>query len=103
MRNDVSLRKIAACTEASLEFTEKTEIDVNAPIFWTIERSGGATREAATGPGLVCEQYQLRFLVFAAHLAKDRMPRVFRIGENDSDELRCLILRRLTVVLRSLR
>ena len=41
--------------------------------------------------------------VLAAHLPEDLIPRVFGIGENDGDEFRCLIARRLIVDLRRLR
>src|SRR5690348_7201791 len=49
MRDDIGLRKIASGTETVLELTEKTEVDVNASILRTIERTSGATGEAATG------------------------------------------------------
>ena len=103
VRDDVGLRKIASCTQAILEFMEKTQVDVNASIFWTIERTSGPAREPAAGPNLVREDHQLWLLVLAAHLPEDRMPGVFGIGQNDSDELRCLITWPLIVELRSLR
>src|SRR6476469_6720130 len=101
--NNVGLRKIASCAQASLEFTEKSEVDVNASIFRTIERTGGATGEPAAGLNRIREEHQLRFFVFTAHLPKDFIPRVFGIGENDGNEFRCLIARRLIVELRRLR
>src|SRR5262249_37110129 len=103
MRDYVRLREIASGTETILEFAKKSEVDVNASIFWTIKRTGGAASEPATGPGLVCKEHEPRLLIFAAHLAEDRMPGVFSIGENDSHEFRCLIMWRLAVVLRILR
>src|SRR5262245_15014752 len=103
MRYDVGFREIAASAKAVLKFTEKPEVDVHASIFWTIERPGCAAGKAATGLSPVCKEHQLRFLVFATHLTKDLVPRVFGIGENDSNEYRCVIPRRLAVVLRSLR
>jgi len=86
-----------------LELTEKTEVDVHALILWTIERTGGATGETATRLNHIREEHQLWFLVLTAHLSKDLMPCVFGIGENDTNEFRCLIARRLAVVLRILR
>src|SRR5262249_44817755 len=103
VRYNVGLCEIASCTQAFLELTEKAEVDVNTSILRTIERTGGAAGEAAAGLNHVREEHKLRLFVLTAHLPKNRMPRVFRIGENDSDEFRCLIARRLTVVLRSLR
>src|SRR5262245_37369559 len=91
---DIRLREIASGTEASLKFTKKTEVDVNALILRAIERTGRATGEPASGLNHIREEYQLRLLVFAAHLLKDCVPRVFGIGENDPDEFRCLIARR---------
>src|SRR5262245_52482495 len=91
--DDVSLGKIATCTEAFLELTEKTEIDINAPIFRTIERPGRATGETATRLNHVCKEHQLRLFVLAAHLPKDLMPRVFGVGENDGDKSWSLIAR----------
>ena len=82
----VRFREIASCTQALLEFTEKTEVDVNASILRTIERTGGAAGEAAARLNHVRKQYQPRFLVFAAHLPKDLIPRVFGIGQNNGNE-----------------
>src|SRR5262249_52154147 len=103
MCNNVCLREIATGTQPLLEFVKKSEVDVNTSIFWTIKRTGGTTGKPAAGPSLVCEEYELRLFVFASHLLEDRMPCVFGIGENDSDELRCLIARCLAVDLRRLR
>src|SRR5215471_13950954 len=103
MRDDVGLCEISSGTQALLEFIEKPEIDVNAPIFRTIERTSRATGETTAGLSLVCEEDKFRFFVLATHLPEDCMPRVFGIGENDGDELRCLVVRRLIVVLRILR
>src|SRR5262245_7184415 len=86
VRDDVRLREIATCAEALLEFTEKAEVDVNASILRTIERTGGPTGEAATGLNHICEEHELRFFVLAAHLLKHRIPGVFGISENDSNE-----------------
>jgi hypothetical protein len=60
VRYDVGLREIASCTQAVLEFVEKSQVDVNASIFWTIERTSGPAREPAAGPNLVREEHQLR-------------------------------------------
>ena len=103
VRYDVGLREIASCTQAALEFMEKSQVDLNASIFWTIERTSGPARKSAAGPSLVREEHQLRLLVLCAHLPKDRIPSVFGIGQNDGDKLRCLITRPLIVELRSLR
>ena len=101
--DDVGLCEIASGTQAFLELTEKTEVDVNASILRTIERTGRATGEAAAGLNQVGEEHEPRLLVIAAHLSKDFIPRVFGIGENDADEFRCLIARRLIVELGRLR
>src|SRR5215475_4805647 len=77
VRYDVRLREIASCTQAVLEFTKKSQVDVNASIFWTIERTGRAAGEPAAGPSLVREEHQLRLLVLCAHLLEDRIPGVF--------------------------
>src|SRR6266480_1399112 len=99
VRDDVGLCEIASCTQALLELTEKTEVDINASILRTIERTGGAAGEPATGLNQVREEHEPRVLVPSAHLTKDFIPCVFRIGENDADELRCLIAWRLIVEL----
>src|SRR4029450_1048637 len=62
-----------------------------------------ATGEPAAGLSLVSEEHELRLLVLSAYLPEDLMPGIFGIGENDSDELRCLIARRLIVDLPRLR
>src|SRR4029078_5443462 len=98
VRYDVGLRKIAACTQALLEFTEKTEVDVNTSIWRTIERPGGAAGEAAAGLNHVRKQHQPRFLVLAAHLPKDFIPLVFGIGQNDGNQCRSLSPRRVAGV-----
>src|SRR5215475_4715522 len=103
VRYDVGLREIPSCTQAALEFMEKSQVDVNASIFWTIERTSGPAREPAAGPSLVREEHQLRLLVLCAHLPEDRIPRVFRIGQNDGDKLRCVVPWRLIVDLGRLR
>jgi len=83
--------------------TEKTEIDVNASILRTIKRAGCATGETAAGLNHVRKEQEPRLLVLAAHLPEGVFPGVFGIGENDSNEFRCLVARRLTVDLRRLR
>src|SRR5512132_2129721 len=55
--DDVGLCKIASCPQAFLELTEKTEVDVNAPILRTIERTGSATSEPAAGLNQVREEH----------------------------------------------
>src|SRR5215469_3364626 len=100
---DICLREIASCTETILEFIEKPKVDVNASIFRAIKRTCGRAGEPATGPSLVCEEHELRLLILATHLLEDRMPCVFCVGENYPHEFRCLIVRRLTVILRILR
>ena len=99
----VGLCEIASCPQGFLEQTVKTEVDINASIVRAIERTARATGEPAAGPSLVREEYELRLLVLPAHLPEDLMPGVFGIGENDSDELRCLIVRPLAVDLLRLR
>src|SRR6188472_2287171 len=99
----IGLCEIASCTQAFPEQTVKTEVDVNASIVRTIERTARATGEPAAGPSLVREEHQLRLLVLSAHLPEDLVPGVFGIGENDSDELRCLVVRPLAVDLLRLR
>src|SRR5512132_74963 len=101
--DNVGLCEIASCTQAFLELTEKTEVDVNASILRTIEWTGGATGEAAAGLNHVREEHEPRLLVLAAHLPEDFIPGVFGIGENNGDEFRCLIARCLSVDLRRLR
>jgi hypothetical protein len=103
VRYHIGLCEIASCTQAFLEQTVKTEVDVNASIVRAIKRTARATGEPATGPGLVREEHELWLLVLSAHLPEDLMPGVFGIGENDSDELRCLIVRPLAVDMRRLR
>src|SRR5262245_24708789 len=49
MRDHVGLCEIASGTQAVLEFMEKSKVDVNALVFRTIERTGRATGETATG------------------------------------------------------
>ena len=84
---DVGLCEIASCTQAFLELTEKTEVDVNVSIFWTIERTGCATSEPAAGLNQIREKHESRLLVLSAHLPEDFVPRVFGVGENNGDEL----------------
>jgi hypothetical protein len=97
--DDVGLCEIPSRAETILELTKKTEIDVNASILRTIERTGGATGEPAAGLNQVREKHEPRFLVLPAHLAEDLVPGVFGIGENDGDEFRRLIAWRLIVEL----
>jgi hypothetical protein len=99
----VGLCEIASRAQAFLKQTVKTEVDVNASIFRAIKRTARATGELAAGSSLVREEHELRLLVLSAHLPEDLMPGVFGIGENDSDKLRCLIVRRLAVDLLRLR
>jgi hypothetical protein len=82
---NVGLCEIASRTQAFLELTEKTEVDINASILRTIERTGRATGEPAAGLNQVGEEHQPWFLILSAHLPEELMPRVFGIGENDSD------------------
>jgi hypothetical protein len=84
---DVRLCEIASRTQALLELTEKTEVDINASIFWTIERTARTTGEPAAGLNQVGEEHEPRLLVLSAHLPEELMPRVFGVGENNSDEL----------------
>jgi hypothetical protein len=99
----IGLCEIASGTQTFLEQTVKTEVDVNASIVRAIKRTARATGEPATGPSLVREEHELRLLVLSAHFPEDLMPGVFGIGENDRDELRCLIVRPLAVDLLRLR
>ena len=101
--DDVGLREVASCPQAVLELTEKTEVDVNAPILRTIERTGCAAGEATAGLNQVREEHQPRLLVLAAHLPEDLIPGVFGIGQNNRDEFRRLIARPLIVELGRLR
>src|SRR6266513_6000127 len=101
--DNVALGEIASCTQAFLELTEKTEVDVNASISRTIERTGCAAGEATAGLNQVREEHKPRLLVLPAHLPEDLVPSVFGIGENDGDKFRCLIARRLIIELSRLR
>src|SRR4029079_3757882 len=101
--DNVSLCKIAASTQPFLELTEKTEVDVNLSILRTIKRTGRSPGEATAGLNHVGEEHQPRLLVLSAHLPEDVVPRVFCIGENNRDEFRCVIARRLSIDLRRLR
>src|SRR6185312_8171178 len=56
--DDVGLCEIASCTQAFLELTEKTEVDVNASILRTIKRTSGAAGEPATGLNQVREEHE---------------------------------------------
>ena len=85
--DDIGLCEIASCAQAFLELTEKTEVDVNASILRTLERTGGATGEPAAGLNQVREEHEAGLLVLSAHLPKDFVPGVFGVGENNSDEL----------------
>ena len=84
---DVGLCEVASRTQAFLELTEKTEVDINASIFRTIERTARTTGEPAAGLSQVGEEHEPRLLVLSAHLPEELMPRVFGVGENDGDEL----------------
>src|SRR5678815_1024076 len=88
---DVGLCGIASCTQAFLELTDTTEVEVDLSILRTIERTGCATGEPAAGLNHVREEDQPRLLVLATHLPEDLLPGVFGIGENYRDEFRCLI------------
>src|SRR6478752_767294 len=103
MGDHVGFCEIASCTQAFLELTKKTEVDVNLSILRTIERTGCATGETAAGLNHVREEHQPRLLLLAAHLPEDVLPGVFGIGENYRDEFRCLIAWRLIVDLGGLR
>ena len=84
---DVRFREITSGTQALLELTEKTEVDVNALILRTIERTARATGESAPGPHHVREENEPRLFVLSAHLVEEVMPRVFGVGQNDGDKL----------------
>jgi hypothetical protein len=103
MGYDVGLREIASRTQAFLEYTVKTEVDVNASIFRAVEGSGRATGEPATGPDLIREKHEPGLLVLSTHLAEDLMPGVFGVGQYHSDELRWVISWPLAVNLPGLR
>src|SRR3954466_14157013 len=87
VRDDVSLGEIAASPESITKSPVKREVDVNAPIFRAIKRTAGCAGESAAGPRLITEENQLRLLVPATHLAKDGVPRVFGISQDNGDEL----------------
>jgi len=83
----IGLCEIASCTQAFLELTEKTEVDVDASILRTIERTGCTTGEPAAGLNHIREEHEPRLLVLASHLPENLIPGVFGVGENNSDEL----------------
>ena len=56
VRDDVRFREIASGAEPVLELMEKTQVDINASIFGTIERTGRAAGETAAGLNDVCEE-----------------------------------------------
>jgi len=68
VRNDVGLCEIPSCTQALLQYTVKTKVDINASIFRAIKRTGRATGESAAGPSLVRKQDKFRLLILFAHL-----------------------------------
>src|SRR5437773_8223784 len=91
VRDHVSLREFARRAESFLQHSIKTKIDINAPIFWTIEGAAGSAGEPAAGSSMARKKDKLRFLVLATHLLKNRVPRVLGIGENDGNKTAKLI------------
>ncbi len=87
----IGLGEITRGTVAGLEVVEEGEVEVHLLVGRAVERPDGRTGHTAGGIHPVAEQYQGRLPVLGAHLPENGVPGIFRVGENDRDEI-CQLL-----------
>ena len=87
VRHHVGAGEFALRAEPAAQFIEEAEIEVHLLVGRAVERTHRRLGRAAAGAGHVPEQHQLRLPVLGAGFAEHRIPDIFRIGEDDADEV----------------
>ena len=85
VRDHVRLREVARGFEPACQLVEEPEIEVDAVVAGTIERTGRRLREAARGVDRVTKQHDTRLLVPIAEQRRPRRLDITRDGVNEVD------------------
>src|ERR1051325_81413 len=70
----VRLREVAGRAEPIAELAEEVEVEIDALVAGTIERTDGRFRHPARGAHRAGEEHELRLAVFAVHAREDVLP-----------------------------
>src|SRR5262249_29602458 len=90
VRDDVGAREIAGRAESLAQLAEESQIQVDAAVRWTVERTGRRLRQAARRLNRIAEQHDAGRLVAAAQRAA---PEILNVLHDRVDEVDLALLR----------